>query len=112
MNTDHGFRLMNDAMRLNLLVRPIVEQVARRDRKLADQLRRSTQSVAGNIAEGCHRRGGHRRERFETAYGSSSETKTWLEMTTTWGYLERERASAAWDLVDKICASLYRCNQR
>ena len=112
MNDDHGFHLLSEAMRLNVLVRPIVDTVGRRDRKLADQLRRSAQSVAGNIAEGCHRRGGHRRERFETAYGSSSETKTWLEMTTIWGYLERERACAAWDLADKICASLYRCTHR
>ena len=112
MNTHHGFRLLNDAMRLNSLVRPLVDEVARHDRKLADQLRRSAQSVAGNIAEGRNRRGGHQRERFETAYGSSSETNTWLEMTTTWGYVEPETAGVAWDLADKICASLYRCTHR
>ena len=112
MNKNHDFRLLSDAMQLNVLVRPLVDAVARHDRKLADQLRRSAQSVAGNIAEGRNRRGGHQRERFETAYGSSSETKTWLEMTSTWGYVERERAALAWDLADKICASLYRCTHR
>lgn len=106
------FRILNDALELNRLVRPVVVEVAKHDRKLADQLRRAAQSVVANVAEGRNRRGGHQRERFSTAYGEANETKVHLRMTSVWQYVTEERTAKPYDLADKIAASLWRCMHR
>ena len=68
-------------------LRPIVEKVQRRDRDLADQLRRAASSVVLNAAEARGTRGGNRRRRFETALGSATEASSALEVAVAWGYV-------------------------
>ena len=78
-------------------LRPLVEAVARRDRSLADQLRRAASSVVLNVAEGTDSLGGNQRSRFRTALGSASETRAALDVAVAWGYvsaLDGERLSA------------------
>ena len=74
-----GFRVLDDAIRLRALVRPIVRAAREAgDRELADQLRRASRSIVANTTEGRNRRGKHQASFFDTAYGSSQETKVWL----------------------------------
>ena len=109
MNT---FQVLEDAIELCRLVRPVAEQVEKHDRKLAAQLRDSAQSTPANIAEGKHRRGGHQRERFGTAYGSAQEVKAHLRVAEALGYCTAACIAKPLDLADKVAASLWRCLHR
>ena len=106
------FQVLDDAIELCRLVRPIAEQVEKHDRKLAGQLRDAAQSTPANIAEGKHRRGGHQRERFGTAYGSAQEVKTHLRVAEAFGYVAEAATAKAYDRADKVAASLWRCLHR
>jgi len=107
-----GFRVLDDAMRLCALIRPLVAEIARKDRRLADEIARASRSVRGNIAEGRNRQGGHQRQFFGIAYGSANETKDWLLEAVDEGLLTDEPIDAAWDLADKICATLWKLEAR
>src|SRR5213592_2687851 len=58
---------------------------------LTDQIRRSSRSVAGNIAEG------YRKKRYpkmfvnKMADGEATETEVWLDFASECGYLSSER---------------------
>jgi four helix bundle protein len=52
---------------------PIVIELKRKDRALADQLRRAASSVALDLAEGELSDPGNQRARFFTAAGSAAE---------------------------------------
>ncbi len=68
---------------------PLAEVIARHDRDLARQLRRSITSVALNVAEGSGVRGGNRRLRYQTALGSAVESKANLECALAIGYIKQ-----------------------
>jgi len=74
------------------VARPIVETVSRRDRDLGSQLRRALSSVALNLAEGLGTEGGNARLRFETARGSLNEARAALRVAAAWGYVSEESA--------------------
>ena len=104
-----GFRVLDDAIRLRALIRPIVAAAkAAGDRELADQLRRASRSVVANTSEGRNRRGRHQASFFDTAYGSSQETKVWLTEAVADGVVAVEVAEAAYDLADKCAATLWK----
>lgn len=63
---------------------PIVHSV------LAQQLVRSSSSVALNIAEGAGRFGRDRLQHYRIAYGSCQEAKTTVEILVRSGHLDRE----------------------
>ena len=88
-------------------VHALLPRIAERSRELADQVDRSSRSVAANIAEGEHRYDGNGRQRFKTAYGSARETRAHLEMAVDVGALREQDVAAAIDLADHIAASLY-----
>jgi four helix bundle protein len=106
------FRILEDAFRLVRLMRPLWEQVAKHDRNLSRQLRDAATSVPGNIAEGMHRSGGHQRERFGTAMGSSRECIAHLMTAIAAGYLGEAACEEAMDCADKVAATLWRCSYR
>ena len=62
----------NVALEMVTDIRPLIERIARHDRSLAQQLRRSASSVPLNIGEGAYSRGG----------GSSPVSKTPLVRQT------------------------------
>jgi len=68
-------------------VRPYAERIGRFDRELARQLRRSSVSVALNVAEGSGLRGGRRRQTNEYALGEARETLANLEAAQAIGYV-------------------------
>jgi four helix bundle protein len=75
---------------------------------LTNQIRRSSRSVCGNLAEGWRKR------RYPPAFVSkltdseaeAAETQSWLEFAVKCGYLERSKGAAIYKEYDAIIAML------
>ena len=89
----------------------LAEVVARRDRALADQMRRAMASVALNIAEGGGSQGKNRNARYFNALGSAREVGSALEVAQAFGYVMEVDARLV-DALDQIRATLYRVLHR
>jgi len=87
------------------LVRKYVEQIARHDRDLAGQLKRSSVSMTLNTAEGSGTRGGRRRLTYEIALGETRETLACLQTAEAIGYIEGIEAGLL-DRLDRVIATL------
>ncbi len=68
-------------------MRPYAERIARFDRDLARQLRKSCTAVALNLSEGSGLRGGRRRQSYDIALGEARETLANLEAAEAIGYI-------------------------
>jgi four helix bundle protein len=68
-------------------VRPYADRIARFDRDLARQLRKSSTAVPLNVAEGSGLRAGRRRQSYDYALGEARETLANLETAEAIGYL-------------------------
>ncbi|MCB9589732.1 MAG: four helix bundle protein [Polyangiaceae bacterium] len=90
------------------LLRPLVARIRRFDLSLAKQLSRSASSIALNIGEGEYSSGGTRRERYLSAAGSASETRTALEVAAAWGYVRGPECAPIMDKLDHLLAVLWR----
>jgi len=84
--------VLEHALAVVVLSRPIVEAVQRRDRDLASQLRRAISSIALNAAEGYATVAGNARLRFETARGSLNEAQMGIRVAVAWGYVSNDAA--------------------
>ena len=80
----------------------------RRDRDLANQLRRAASSVVLNIAEGRRRDGKDQRYHYRVAAGSAEETRGCLQLAAAWGHLDGTSAAAPLATLDRVAAMLYR----
>lgn len=75
---------------------------------LTDQMRRSSRSVSGHIAEGWRRR------RYEAAFcdklngaeGEAAETQTWVEYSVRCGYLTAKDGRELHRIYDRILGKL------
>jgi four helix bundle protein len=86
---------------------PLIDRIARRDRPLAQQLRRSASSVALNIGEAQHSRGGNQPARFQDAAGSASETRAALRVALAWGYITAVQQQVVDGKLDRVVALLW-----
>jgi len=86
---------------------PLIDRIARRDRSLAQQLRRSASSVALNIGEAQHSRGGNQPARFQDAAGSASETRAGLKVAVAWGYIPSAQQHTVDSELDRLLALLW-----
>ena len=68
-------------------VRPVIEEIERKDPDLARQMRRAASSVALNVSEGMYSRGKNRGARYHTAMGSMRETLSCIEVSMALGYV-------------------------
>jgi len=93
-------------------IKPLIERIARRDRSLAQQLRRSAASVALNIGEGAYSRAGNQTARFHDAAGSAAESRAALQVAAAWGYIGGEQLERADAKLDRILAMLWGLTRR
>jgi four helix bundle protein len=100
-----SFQLIDD-------LRPLVSEIRKRDRDLADQLMRAASSVALNIAEGQKSGGGNMKTRFFTAAGSASESRAALRVAIGWRHITPEAAEPARERLNHIIAILWKLTHR
>jgi len=85
----------------------IAEQIERRDKDLARQMRRAAASVALNVAEGSANTGGHKRQRYQTALGSAREVMACVDVGRAMRYVG-DIDAAVLDRMDHVVATLAR----
>lgn len=87
-----------------------------RDEKysLIDQIRRSSRSVASNIAESWGKRmyPNHFVSKLSDSYAESLETQTWLDFSLSHNYLTKERYGYLHGNYARICAMLFNMMRR
>lgn len=101
-----GFDCLDVATEALILVGPIVQRIERRDRALADQMKRAMDSVVSNISEGAGNIGKRRAEAYRYALGSALEMSSHLKVALAWGYLDD--ISAPLTLLERVRAMLWR----
>lgn len=75
---------------------------------LTDQIRRSSRSVSGNIAEGWRKRKypKHFASTLAISDGEAAETQVWLDYALACKYIEKEEYEILYDKYDHIMAML------
>ena len=96
------------ALEMAAELRPGLDALGRRDRDLADQVRRAAASVVLNIAEGAGRRGKDRIQHYRIAAGSAGETAVALRLAKAWGYLAGADVQVAEALLVRVQAMLWK----
>lgn len=86
---------------------PLVTRIARHDRDLGRQLRRASNAVALNCAEGMYARDGSRRQAYGVALREMRESYAAIEIGMRLGYIPR-LAPAFEDKIQKIIGTLVR----
>ena len=103
-----NFEMYQLALKGVRLVRPLIAEIAKHDRDLAVQLRKSVTSVPLNIAEGCESRKNNRLARYADARGSANEVVATLESAEALGYLRAERIVEPVDIFDHVGRGLFK----
>jgi four helix bundle protein len=99
--------VLEHALAVITLGRPLVETIARRDRELASQLRRALSSVALNLAEAAGNQAGNARLRHETALGSLYEARAALRVAVAWAHISAESAAETLEGLNTLGARVY-----
>src|ERR1039457_3305098 len=95
MHTPQSTSVVEHALQIATLARPLVEVIQRRDRDLASQVRRAVSSIALNAAEARGNAGGNSRVRLESALGSLYEAQAGIRLAIAWGYFSQAAACEA-----------------
>ena len=85
-------------------LQPALKRIEVKDRDLARQLRRSSSSIALNLAEGMYSRGRNRHARYHSALGSARETLACLEVAVVSSHVHQD--GALHDQLDRIVGTL------
>ena len=88
-------------------VRPVIEELERKDPDLARQMRRAASSVVLNVAEGMGSRGKNWGARYHTALGSMRETLSCIDVAVALGYVRGVEAEVL-GRIDHVLGTLYR----
>jgi four helix bundle protein len=91
---------------------PLLHTIREHDKSLAEQLKRTAQSVVLNIAEGRGNDAENARARFSTACGSAKEVRAALNVATDWGYIESRMATHLDERLDEVCAMTWCLGRR
>jgi four helix bundle protein len=100
-------RVLDSLVEMVQLVHGISKKVARHDRDLANQMRRSSSSVALNGSEGIRARAGLRTSRLEDAINSGRETVMALRIAKACRYAPEADADAGLRALDGVLAVLW-----
>jgi four helix bundle protein len=84
-------------------LRPVIEEIERRDSNLGKQARAALTSVPLNTKEGSGSTKGTRRARYESAHGSAREVSAALDAAVALGYVEAMEPAIADRLCKVIC---------
>jgi four helix bundle protein len=82
----------------------VVEQVARHDANLADQLRRALTAGPLLAGEGNRARKNNRTAKLQAAGAEASEAVAALEMAVAWGYVSQSDIEQGLDSLDHFQA--------
>ena len=105
------YDLLEEALLVVTLCRPLIEVIQRKDRDLASwffnhfsasQVRRAVSSISLNLAEAFGTAAGNARLRFETARGSMYEAQAGIRVAVAWDYLSAEQVQPAVVAIDKL----------
>ena len=88
-------------------LKPLVEQMRRHDRSLADQLQRAGQSTFLNIAEGRSARGRNELAKFQLALTECREARAALQLAVAWGYVSAAASVEVDTGLDQVAAMLW-----
>ena len=102
-----AFIVYDLALQMLKRLKPVIEQVRRYDRSLADQMQRAGRSVFLNIAEGQSARGKNELARFNTALAESREIRAALKVAVAWGYVAEAAITVVDDNLDEVAAILW-----
>lgn len=103
-----SLRIHSTAIETIELLRPLMPRIKRHDLALARQITRSASSIALNIAEGELSVAGTRRQRYLSAAGSASETRSALRVAQAWGYIAPRDCSAVLAQLEHVIAVLWK----
>ncbi len=95
------------ALQMLVGIKPIIDQVKRHDRPLADQMRRAAQSSFLNIAEGQSARGGNELAHFNKALDEARETRAAMKIALAWSYISKPDCQSIDADLDRMAAMLW-----
>ncbi len=101
-----SFRAQDSSFELARALSDLHRQLGRKDHDLAQQIRRATNSIALNLAEGNGRVGKDRLHHFRIARGSVLEVEAGLHLAVAWGYVAVANVRRPLSLVDDLQAML------
>ena len=107
MQTTIEQQVIDFSLHVASLVKPLNDRIAKHDRDLGRQLRRSCSAIVLNLSEGFGSTGGHKRERFAEARGSTKEARDTLRFAIVYGYLDTTSPIEALDALDRLAARIY-----
>ena len=99
--------VLEHAIAIAELARPLVAAIQRRDHDLASQVRRAISSIALNVAEAQGVFGGNTRVRYETALGSLYEAQAGLRLAVAWGYFSQAAADGVLESMHCLGGRVY-----
>ncbi len=102
MQNPRSSSVLEYALAVVALARPVVDAVSRKDRDLASQLRRALSSICLNLAEGFGCSGGNARLRFQTAQGSLREAHAAIRVAVAWGHVSLHAAEPVLDALNRL----------
>lgn len=89
-------------------LKPLVAIIAKHDRSLAEQIKRSGSGIAIALGEGVYSRKGNQPARFQEALASAGETRTALRVALAWDYVSEGQTANALELVDRVIGMCWR----
>ncbi len=101
------YEVLQEAVGIVELARPLIDLIRRRDRDLASQVRRAVSSIALNLGEAFGNAGGNSRLRFETARGSLYEAQMGIRTAVAWGYFGHEQCREILAAMDALGGRVY-----
>jgi four helix bundle protein len=103
-----AFIALDHAVSLVTNLDSIENAVRSRRKSLANEIARAADSIALNLGEGRHRRGGDRVHAFRVAYGSAGELTTALRIALGRKLISAAQFGAAEATLDQLRAILWR----
>ncbi len=107
MHNPRRSTVLEHALEIAELARPLLAVIQRKDRDLTSQLRRAISSIALNAAEAQGNAGGNSRVRYESALGSLYEAQAGVRLAVAWGYFSQAAANAVLESMHCLGGRVY-----